>query len=237
VQTVHHLPQPSEVALWVAQCPTASFIAVSREQARVLAPLHVAGIVPHAVDLGAAAFRLQPEDYLLFLGRFTEGKGVLEAIEIARRTGHRLVLAAKANDYYHQVVAPHVDGQRVEYIGEVDAAAKTAIVGGARALVYPVLAGESFGLVLAEAGTCGTPALALRRGAVDEIVEDGVTGIICDSVDEMVEALPRVLALDRVVVRDRAVARFGVERMVDQYAAIYTAIVVESGVGGARAGL
>ena len=228
VQTVHHLPQASEVALWAARCPASPFIAVSIEQARALAPLRVAGIVPHAVDVGHGAFRADPDDYLLFLGRFTEGKGVLSAIEIARRTGHRLLLAAKANDYYHQAVEPLVDGTRVRYVGEVEREAKVALLGGARALVYPVQSGESFGLVLAEAGACGTPVLALRRGAVEEIVEDGVTGVICDTVDDMVASLPRALALDRATVRARAVARFGIDRMVDQYAALYAAIVTES---------
>jgi glycosyltransferase involved in cell wall biosynthesis len=97
-----------------------------------------------------------------------------------------------------------------------------ALLGGARALLYPVHSGESFGLVLAEAAACGTPVVALRRGAVDEIVEDGVTGVIADSLEGLVAGVPRALALDRAVIHDRATARFGVPRMVDEYAALYT---------------
>jgi len=228
--TVHHLPSPSEVRLW-ARYPSAPFIAVSHAQARALAGVTVAGVVHHAVDTDAYAFRRDPDDYLLFLGRFTEGKGVLAAIEIAHRTGHRLLLAAAENDYYRQHVGPLVDGRQVVYVGEVSQREKVALLGGARALVYPVQAGESFGLVLAEAAACGTPVAALRCGAVAEIVEDDVTGVVFDSVDALVSGLPRVLALDRARIQVRAVARFGVHRMVDEYTALYATLAARPTVG------
>jgi len=173
------------------------------------------------VDTMALAFQEHPDDYLLFLGRFTEGKGVLQAIEVAKRAGIRLILAAADNDYYRDVVAPHVDGTQITYAGEADYAGKVKLFGGARALLYPVQSREPFGLVLAEAMACGTPVAALDRGAVREVVDDGVTGIIFESVDQMAESLARVLALDRRRVRERAVARFGVERMVTEYEAVY----------------
>jgi glycosyltransferase involved in cell wall biosynthesis len=177
------------------------------------------------VETDAYLFREAPEDYLLFLGRFTEGKGVLAAIDVARRTGQRLLLAAAENDYYREQVAPLVDGRQVVYTGEVSQSEKVALLGGARALVYPVQAGESFGLVLVEAAACGTPVAALRCGAVGEIVEGDVTGMVFDSVDELVTGLPRVLALDRRTIRARAVTRFGVDRMVEGYLAHYAALI------------
>ena len=185
----------------------------------------MAGVVHHAVETDAYTFREAPEDYLLFLGRFTEGKGVLAAIDVARRSGHRLLLAAAENDYYREQVAPLVDGRQVVYTGEVPQGEKVALLGGARALVYPVQAGESFGLVLAEAAACGTPVAALRCGAVSEIVEDDVTGMVFDSVDDLVTGLPRVLALDRRAIRARAVTRFGVDRMVEGHLALYAALI------------
>lgn len=225
VHTVHHLPSPSEAALW-ARYPAAPFIAVSRAQAEAMPGLNVAGIVHHAVETGAYAFRAQPDDYLLFLGRFTEGKGVLAAIDIAVQTGHRLLLAAAENDYYRQHVLARVDGQQVRYVGEVSHAEKVALLGGAMALLYPLQSGESFGLVLAEAAACGTPVAALRAGAVAEIVEDEVTGAAFDTVAALAAGLPRVLALDRARIRQRAVTRFGVDRMVDEYAALYAALAI-----------
>ena len=224
VQTVHHAPSRDEIALW-ARYPEAPFVAISHEQASLLAGLNVIATIPHGVDTDAFTFSGTPRDYLLFLGRFTEGKGVLQAIEVARRTSRRLILAAPENDYYKTVVAPHVDGTQITYAGEVGHADKVALFGGAQALVYPVQAGEPFGLVLAEAMACGTPVAALDRGAVREIVEHGVTGGIFSSLDELVAGLPAVVALDRSSVRARVVARFGLTRMIDAYEEMYARLL------------
>jgi glycosyltransferase involved in cell wall biosynthesis len=220
LQTVHHAPNPSEVALW-ARYPEAPFVAISQEQARRLSGVNVVATILHAVDTAAFAFSPTPKDYLLFIGRFTEGKGVLAAIELASRVGLPLVLAAAENEYYRQHVAPHVDGTRIIYHGEVDHAEKVRLYGGARALLYPIQADEPFGLVLAESMACGTPVAALDRGAVREVVEPDVTGVVFPDLEQMTLGLPRVLALDRRRVRARAIERFGVDRMVDEYVAVY----------------
>ena len=224
VQTVHHAPSPAETALW-SRYPEAPFIAVSHEQARRLAGLDVAGVIHHAVDPDAFGYRAHPDDHLLFLGRFTAGKGVIEAVEAARRAGHRLVLAAADNEYYRTAVAPLVDGDRVVYAGEADPEAKAALLQGARALLYPVQAAEPFGLVLIEAMMCGTPVAALDGGAVPEIVDEGRTGHAYTSLDALVAGLDDVLALDRRRVRARALERFRPARMVDAHVDAYRRIV------------
>src|SRR3954466_3882589 len=112
VQTLHHAPTAPEVALWSCYAE-APFIAISAQQARLLAGLNVVGVVQHAIDIDSFAFRAEPDDYLVFLGRFTEGKGVLQAIEIAKRVNMRLLMAAAENDYYRDTVAAHVDGSRI----------------------------------------------------------------------------------------------------------------------------
>jgi glycosyltransferase involved in cell wall biosynthesis len=224
VQTLHHSPSAAEVKLW-SRYPEAPFVAISNEQARLLAGVNVVDTVLHGIDTERFTFRETPEDYLLFLGRFTEGKGVLQAIEIAKRLGMRLILAAADDAYYRETIAPHVDGRLITYFGEADFTAKVALYGGARALLYPIQAREPFGLVLAEAMACGTPVAALDRGAVREIVDDGVTGIVFDDLEQMVNELPRVFDLDRRRVRTQAVARFGVARMVDGYLAVYERVV------------
>jgi glycosyltransferase involved in cell wall biosynthesis len=224
VQTLHHSPSAAEITLW-SRYPEAPFVAISNEQARLLVGLNVVDTVLHGIDTDSFTFEARPDDYLLFLGRFTEGKGVLQAIEIAKRVGMRLILAAAEGEYYREKIAPHVDGRHIVYYGEADFAAKVKLYGGARALLYPIQAREPFGLVLAEAMACGTPVAALDRGAVREVVEDGVTGMVFDDLEQMINDLPRVFDLDRRRVREQAVARFGVARMVDEYIAVYTRLV------------
>ena len=224
LQTLHHSPTRPEVALW-SRYPDAPFVAISHAQANHLAGLNVLAIVHHAVDIDTFAFQPDPDDYLLFLGRFTEGKGVLQAIETAQRTRMRLILAAAENQYYREVVAPLVDEDQVMYAGEVEHASKVALLGGARALLYPVQVGEPFGLVLAEAMSCGTPVAALARGAVEEIVEYGTTGGVFKSLDALIDGLPGVLALDRTQVREHAVKRFSPDRMVQAYVDVYSRLI------------
>ena len=225
-QTVHHAPSPAEVRLW-KQYPEAPFIAISREQARLLDGLNVVDIVPHGIDTDRFTFSATPDDYLLFLGRFTPGKGPVQAIEVAKALGMRLLLAAADDPYYHEAVAPLVDGQQIVYVGEVDFAEKVRLYGGARALLYPVQAGEPFGLVLAEAMACGTPVAALDRGAASEVVEHGITGGIFADEAAMAAGLEAVMALDRRSIHERAVARFGVMPMVDGYVRAFRAVIAQ----------
>jgi len=220
LHTLHYAPSASEVELW-SRYPEAPFVAISNEQARLLNGLYIVGTVHHGIDTDAFTFNERPDDYALFLGRFTEGKGPVQAIEVARRAGVKLVMSAANETYYEECVAPLVDGSRVVYFGEADHAAKVKLYGGARALVYPVQSPEPFGLVLVEAMACGTPVAALDRGAVREIVDDGVTGCVFEDLDAMIAGLPHVFSLDRRRVRQRAVERFGVARMVSGYEDIY----------------
>ncbi len=220
LQTLHHLPTSAEIALW-SKYRDAPFVAVSRHQAHALAGLRVFAVIPHAIDTAAYPFRSTPDDYLLFLGRFTEGKGVRQAIDAAHRTRMRLILAGAENEYYREVIAPLVDGDQIVYAGEVAHTAKAELLGGARALLYPVQSGEPFGLVMAEAMASGTPVAALDRGAVCAIVDEGTTGRIFDSLDALVQGLQSVLALDRAAVRARALERFDPDRMVDAYLGVY----------------
>jgi glycosyltransferase involved in cell wall biosynthesis len=228
VQTIHHAPGKSEVALW-STYPEAAFITVSDWQASLLRGLNVVATVHNGVDMSTYSFRRQPDDYLVWLGRFIEGKGVLQAIEVARRTGMRLLLAAADNDYYRTTIAPKVDGRQIIYIGEVDHGGKVALLGGARAFLFPVQKGEPFPLSIVEAMACGTPVAALGLGAVNEAVDDGITGGVFSSLDAMVNGLPRVLALDRGRVRKRARERFDVDRMVDGYLDVYRGLAKTAG--------
>src|SRR4029079_18548397 len=168
--------------------------------------------VLHGIDTESFTFREEPEpdEYLLFLGRFTDGKGPVQAIEVAKKAGFRIILAAPEDEYYHAKIAPLVDGDRVVYAGEVGHERKVQLFGGARALLYPVQSGEPFGLVLAESMACGTPVAALDRGAGRAVVDERVNVLVFGDLEQMADDLPRVFDLDRRRVRERAVQRFGV---------------------------
>jgi glycosyltransferase involved in cell wall biosynthesis len=165
--------------------------------------------------------------YLLFLGRISPEKRPDRAIEIAKRAGLRLKIAAKVDKadaaYFAESIAPLLGHPLVDFLGEVGESAKPGLIGGAVALLFPIDWPEPFGLVMIEAMACGTPVIAFRGGSVAELVDDGVTGAIVEDIPGAVAAVGRVAALDRGVVRARFEQRFTVERMARDYLAIYGA--------------
>ena len=223
VQTLHHSPSAAEVALW-SRYPEAPFVAISqRAGALLLAGSTSSAPCCTASTPTASRSARRPDDYLLFLGRFTEGKGVLQAIEVARRAGHAADPGRRRGRRTTARTSRRTSTARtIVYFGEADFDAKVKLYGGARALLYPIQAREPFGLVLAEAMACGTPVAALDRGAVREVVDDGVTGIVFDDLDADGGRTCRASSRSTGArVRERAVARFGVDRMVDEYVAVY----------------
>ncbi len=224
VHTLHIVPDDNH-ALLRRSYPEAPVAALSQQQWSQYPDLKPAAVVPHGVDAAEFSFREAPDDYLLYLGRFVSGKGPLHAIAAAKALGLRLVLAGPENAYFREHIRPLVDGRRVEYAGFVTGAARNRLLGGARALLYPIQHPEAFGLVLVETMLCGTPVAAVRLGAVPEIVEDGVTGIIAPGLATFAHAVPRALALDRRQVRARTEARFSATQMARSYVALYQRIL------------
>lgn len=162
---------------------------------------------------------------LVFLGRVEEIKGPHLAIEVARRSGRRLVIAGNVppehQGFFDREVAPHVDGDRVRYVGPVNDAQKNELLGRAAAFLMPILWEEPFGIVMAEALACGTPVLGLRRGSVPEVVTHGVTGFVEDSVEGLVRAAGRLGDIDRAACRARAEREFSDSAIVGAYIALY----------------
>lgn len=169
---------------------------------------------------------------LVFLGRIEHIKGTHLAIEIARRSGRRLVIAgnipASETAYFEAQVKPHIDDDQVRYVGAVDDIQKNALLGAAAAFLMPILWEEPFGLVMAEAMACGTPVLGLRRGAVPEIVDDGVTGFVRDDVEGLVQCVSRLGEIDRLACRRAAEQRFSDDVIVDNYLAVYRQMLAVS---------
>jgi glycosyltransferase involved in cell wall biosynthesis len=233
--TLHHQPMPEQRYLW--RCyPEANLVAISNFQRSALEGLNCAAVIPHGLELENFPLGDKPDDYLVFLGRFTEGKGPLQAIEVAKRVGMRLLMAAPDSGYYEEAVKAHIDGKQIIYVGELGHQEKVELLRGARAMLYPMQQGEPFGLVLIEAMACGTPVAALNKGAVPEIVIDGVSGYVSETLDEMVAKLPQVMALPRARVRRHAEMHFSVEAMTDGYEALYYRLVAEREAGEAAKG-
>jgi len=177
----------------------------------------------NGIDPNEWTFRSEPGDYLLFFGRFHPEKGPHLAIELAKRAGVRLKLAGIPQDvaYFDEQIAPHVDGDAVQFLGHVTGPARDELVGKALALVHLTTRPERFGLTLIEAMACGTPVIGARMGSIPEIVVDGVTGFVCDDIEAAVARVPQLADLSRAACRRHVESTFSIERMIDRYLAAY----------------
>lgn len=230
ITTLHGRLDLPDLQPFYSAFPDVPLVSISRDQRRPMpACVNWAGNVHHGLPRDLLAFRPKPAgDYLAFLGRISPEKRPDRAIAIAAQSGLPLKIAAKIDpvdrDYWNEIIAPMVAAHdNVDFIGEIDERQKADFLGNARALLFPIDWPEPFGLVMIEAMACGTPVLAFRSGAVPEIIEEGVSGFIVESVEQAVAALPRLEAIERARVRATFEARFSVERMVEQYLAIYRA--------------
>lgn len=189
--------------------------------------LDYAGTVYHGIDLEALPFDPAGSEDLVAFGRIHPDKGTHTAIEIARRSGRRLIMCGivQDQDYFAELVAPHIDDDRVIYLGSVGPVDRARILGSAAALLHPIEFAEPFGLSVVEAMACGTPVIAFRKGSMPEVVDEGVTGRLVENVDEAVAAVASLAGIDRGACRTRARERFGADRMVDDYISIYREVV------------
>jgi len=187
--------------------------------------------IHHGIDTDAFTARASAGDYLLFFGRIHPDKGALEAIDVAARVGLPLVMAGIVQDreYFDALIAPSIDGDRVRYVGSVGREERDVLLGGALALLHLVNFEEPFGFSVVEAMACGTPVIATRRGSMPELIDDRRTGILVDGIDDAVRAVGWVTTLDRTTIHRQAVARFGRDRMVDDYLGVYDRVLRSGG--------
>lgn len=223
VHTIHIVPDENAAKLWKT-APSSHVTALSQHQWSAHSELKPAAVIPHGVDVAQFTFRERPEDYVLYLGRFTSGKGPLLAIKTAHALGLRLLMGGPENPYFREKIQPLIDGKNVEYAGFVRGAERDQLLGGARALLYPIQYPESFGLVMVEAMLCGTPVAAMQFGAVPEIIDENVSGASAPTSETFADAVTKCLSLNRRGIRDRAETRFSAERMARDYANLYAAI-------------
>lgn len=219
--TIHGFSSPQILAAYYA-CAWRSFYC-SISNADRDPGLAYLGTTYNGIDPSEFTFNATPGDYLVFLGRFHPEKGAHLAIEIAKRAGVRLKMAAIPQDeaYFRAEVEPHIDGDRVQFLGSVEREGRDELLRNALALVHMTTRPERFGLTMVEALACGTPVLGANMGSVPEIIVDGVSGFLCDTVDDAVARVPQLASLDRRACRARVEAAFTVEAMIDRYADAY----------------
>lgn len=228
--TMHCMVTPDTKYIWDHY--EGHYNAISRAQARHMretAGGHFAGVVYNGIDVSSFPFQEQKNDHLLFLGRISMDKGTHLAIEVAKRTGKRLLIAGKVDpadyNYFLAHVAPHLDGEQIVYVGEADAQRKRELYREASCVLMPILWEEPFGLVMAEAQACGTPVLVFDRGAASEIVRNGETGFVVRTLDEMTESVARVGEIDPAACRRQVADNFHAPLMARRYVDTYEEIL------------
>ena len=221
VTTIHGFSSPRILRVYEEYNASSHYVSIS--DADRDPKLEYLATVHHGIALDEFTLREVSDGYLLFFGRIHPEKGTAEAIAVARRTGRRLIIAGIVQDpaYFEREVAPHIDGDRVCYLGSVGPDKRAEVLGGAEALLHLIGFDEPFGLSMVEAMACGVPVIAIGRGSVPEIVVDGETGFIVTDLDGATAAVQRIHEIDRVAARKRVERHFSAERMTDGYLRVY----------------
>jgi glycosyltransferase involved in cell wall biosynthesis len=228
VTTMHFSGDSESDRLIFSHNKKAGLIAISHAQTRNLIDFPFLEVVYNGVRLTDFKFGDKPEDYFLFLGRINPIKGTYEAVLTCKKANKPLVIAGEAsprNQDYAQQVSELARTAKVKMLGVVSHPKKVPLLGNARALLFPINWEEPFGLVMIEAMACGTPVIAFNRGSVPEIVVDGKTGFIVNTVEEMVEAIQKVDQIDRRACRAHVEKNFTLEKMVDNYERVYPKVL------------
>ncbi len=208
------------------------FISISNSQRRHGASLHYIGTVYNGIDTERFRFNDKPQDYLVFLGRIHPSKGPEHAIEIAKKTGKKLIIAAKIDpleqNYFNHEIKPLIDNKQIQFVGEVAHAAKVKLLKNALAMISPVQWDEPFGITTIEALACGTPVIAIKRGSMPEILIDSKVGYLCSNIDEMIERVGDVGKIDRSACRRHVEQHFTSKLMAQGYLKCYEKVLKAS---------
>lgn len=216
--------------------PNQWYVGISDAQRRTAPELHYIATIYNGIDLTHFPFSDTFDDYLLFVGRLLPRKGVAEAIQVAQSLNTKLLIIGPRdgdNTYWEAHIEPHLNDQ-IRYIGHVDREALFGYYQRAKALLMPIQWEEPFGLVMTEAMACGTPVIALRRGSVPEVVKDGTTGFVVDTVEEMVAAVSKLSSIDRSRCREHVQQNFSKETMIERYESAYYSIIDQMNDGPRR---
>ncbi len=223
--TIHGFSSPKILPVYEKYNDNTYYVSIS--DADRAPTLSYVATVYHGIDIENFTFNAEPEDYLIYFGRIHADKGTREAIEVAQKTGHRLIIAGiiQDQDYFNQWVRPHLDDDRIRYIGSVGPQKRDVLLRNARALLHPIHFNEPFGLSVVEAMACGTPVIAFPRGSMPEIIRHGYNGFLPRSLDEFIACVHDIDRIDRRHCRRTVEERFTQEIMVENYIRVYDTIL------------
>lgn len=231
--TLHH-PKVPELSEFYLHYPDVQYVSISDCQAKQ-EPMSLIRTIHHGIDTTQYCLKRRKQDYVCFLGRIAPVKGTHIAIEVAKRAGIPLKIAGEIQpmfrSYYEEMIAPHIDGRFIEYVGEADLQAKNELLGNARALLFPIQWDEPFGLVMIEALACGTPVFGFARGSVPEVIQPGLSGEISMDVAQMAEQLRNMKNFHAQSIRQYLERNFSMEAMTRKYIELYREV---TGISEAR---
>lgn len=226
-----HSPIRDEIRPFLHRYRHLSYVSFSHAQRLQMPELNWVANIYHGINTERFAYNATPKDYFLYLGRVTEEKGVHFAIDAAKQAGVPLIIAGGSyptEGYWHKNIEPEINGTTIRYVGIANEQQKIELLQGARALLFPTQYDETFGLVMAEAMSCGTPVIGWRNGSVPEVVEDNLTGYIVTSTAEMVKAIKNIDKISREATRHRAVTYFSQQKMTQGYLRVYERILAKA---------
>jgi len=230
VLTYHYI-EPELHQYYKQNFPSIYPVCVSQRQADLIGDPELP-VIHNGLNFENMTFNNDPEDYLVLVARMVPSKGIVEAIQIAKKAKTKLILIGAVSSYipwsksfYEQEVLPHIDGSQIIHFSELANTKVIELISKAKAFLFPLQWDEPFGLVLTEAMGCGTPVIAFPRGSVPELVEDNLTGFIVQSPEEAVDAIAKVHQLDRKAVSNHAKKKFSHEQMVDHYESFYKSLI------------
>jgi glycosyltransferase involved in cell wall biosynthesis len=225
-----HSPITEDIKQFLDVYKDCKFVSFSLAQRKQMPELNWYANIYHGVDTAIFSYEAEPEDYMLYLGRVTEEKGVHFAIETAKATGIPLKIAGPSyptEGYWHKKIEPFIDGKLIQYVGRVNFFEKIKLLQKAKVVLFPTKYHEAFGYVLIEAMSCGTPVVGFGNGSVPEIIKHGKTGYVVNNVEEMIKAVGKIDKIDRKVVRKRAEDFFSLKKMISGYEKVFKRIVEE----------
>jgi len=228
VSTLHH-PIYEEILILFKKFPHTNYVAISNNQRRTAPGISFAATIHHGLPLDKYTFNPKPENYLLWLSKIMPQKGIADAIEVAKRTGERLVISGVVTpdyqDYFDYRIMPLIDGKQIQFVGAADFNKKVELFKNAKAFLFPVQRPEPFGLVVVEAMACGTPVIAYNQGSMPELIEDGQTGFLVKNQEEMIAAVGKIEEIERIDCHRHVAKNFCLRKMVHKYEELYKDII------------